>query len=196
MTFNRLNLFSSDTRTIKHTICNTPAEPFPENLIVKSRSDSDQPCDALSRAWICNLTREVSVRMWYVFWMFPISAPFYFGFQVRYLSTTKLKQQADLDAYTGLLADCFYFTSFPFNFWVNQHLCSKYVTTARDAFYSHNRYERQRKQQWYFSIPKERFSTIVSISQSGAQTLVKEPRPEINSSCKLWRQKISPKMGP
>lgn len=47
---------------------------------------------------------------------FYMCVQFYCGFQVGYLSTTKLKQQADLDAHTGLLADDFYFTSFPFNF--------------------------------------------------------------------------------
>lgn len=72
--------------------------------------------------------------MRYVFWMFPVSVTFYFGFQMGYLSTTKLKQQAGLD--------CFYFISFPFNVWVNQHLYSKCVIIARDAFYSHDRYER------------------------------------------------------
>lgn len=143
MTLNILNLFTSGTRTQTHTICNTPAETVSANLIVKSRSESGQPCDALWRAWTCNLNkRSLSQNVIGILHVpFSMSVLFYFGFQVGCLSTTELKQQADLDAQTGLVADGFYFTSFPFNFWMNQHLCSEYVAIARDAFCSHNRYE-------------------------------------------------------
>lgn len=81
--------------------------------------------------------------MRWVFWMLLFLCLLHLTLGSKWdMSITKLKQQIGLDAHTGLSADCFYFTSFPFNFCVNQYLCSKYVTIGRDAFYSHYRHER------------------------------------------------------
>lgn len=67
-------------------ICNTPAEPFSANPIVKSRSDSGQPWDALWRAWICNLNKTSLSQneMGVLDAPVSMSAPSYFGFQVGY----------------------------------------------------------------------------------------------------------------
>lgn len=115
-----------------------------------------------------------------------ISVAFYFGFQVGFLSTNKLKQQAGLDTHTQVYWLIAFISPLSplISGWTNIYALSmssllEMPFTARTGM--------KGKEEAVVLLQSKRFSTIVSVSQSGIQTLVKEPRPEINSSCNLWR---------